>query len=207
MQTPGEAIPRVRQEIELLRSLVNDLALLAETDKGALHLKRTPLKLHALVEEAMTRWRSQAETAGIEIQLITPTKLPPVNADHPRITLVLGNLIANAIQHTPSGGRIELRVAEAAAVPGIEAPPGPYILTSVRDTGQGIPEEDLPHIFERFYRVDPSRNRSTGGRGLGLAIVRQIIELHDGYVWAESTEGVGSLVGFALPVQDRSAKK
>jgi signal transduction histidine kinase len=207
MQTHGEAIPHVRREIELLRNLVNDLALLAETDEGALHLEASALDLGELADDAVTRWRSRAEAAGLELQLNTPAVLPLVNADRLRISQVLGNLIANAIQHTPSGGKIEVRIEQASTVPGGDTPTGAYLSASVRDTGQGIPEEDLPHVFERFYRVDPSRSRGTGGRGLGLAIVNQIIELHGGSVWAESAEGAGTVIGFALPLENQNAQR
>ena len=103
---------------------------------------------------------------------------------------MLRNLLANALAYTPEGGT----VAVSARATGQE------VVVSVKDSGVGIPAEDLPHVFERFCRSDKSRTRSPGGSGLGLAIVKQLVEAHGGRVWAESTPGAGSVIGFTLPV-------
>jgi signal transduction histidine kinase len=109
--------------------------------------------------------------------------------DVARIGRVLNNLVHNAIRHTPPGGRVTLRAERA----------GEEILVSVVDSGEGILAEDLPHVFERFYRGDKSRSSSRGGTGLGLAIARGIVEAHGGRIWVESERGQGSVFSFSLP--------
>jgi signal transduction histidine kinase len=110
--------------------------------------------------------------------------------DRARIAQVVGNLLENAVQHTPEGGEVAV-LAEV-----IE----PAARVSVGDTGEGIPPEDLPYVFERFYRVDHSRSRGTGGVGLGLTIAKQLVEAHGGAIRAESTPGQGSRFIFELPL-------
>jgi two-component system, OmpR family, sensor histidine kinase BaeS len=200
MQTSTEAATHVKREIQLLRSLVNDLSTLAETDEGALHLAPTQLDFGVLVSDTLVRWQSRADLVNVTLRFQSPDALPMVTADQLRMTQVLGNLIANALQHTPPGGAVEIQIESPPARLPVSVPPGNYLVVRVCDTGAGIPEDDLPHIFDRFYRVDPSRNRSTGGRGLGLAIVQQIITAHGGVVWVESSLGQGSSFGFALPL-------
>jgi two-component system sensor histidine kinase BaeS len=107
-----------------------------------------------------------------------------------RISQALGNLIENALQHTPKGGRITIQCEFD----------GDNLIPSICDTGTGIPAEDLPHIFERFYRVDSARQTDTGRRGLGLAIVKQIVEAHQGEVWVESESGKGTCFYLRLPI-------
>ncbi len=200
MQTPSEATTHVKREIQLLRSLVNDLAILAETDEGGLQLTPTRIDFDELITATLNRWQSRADLAQITIRYESVNNLPPIQADQLRMTQVLGNLISNALQHTPSGGEIEIQVNVTTEALPVSTPLGTYLVVAVRDTGRGIPAEDLPHIFERFYRADPARSRASGGRGLGLAIVQQIVVAHGGAVWAESQVGTGSTLTFALPV-------
>jgi signal transduction histidine kinase len=115
-----------------------------------------------------------------------------VDADATRIRQIVQNLLANALSHTPEGGRVSVHVARE----------GGNAVVSVRDSGPGIAAEDLERIFERFYRVDESRGRERGGAGLGLSIVRRLVELHGGKVWAESMPGLGATFVFTLPVAD-----
>jgi signal transduction histidine kinase len=114
-----------------------------------------------------------------------------VDADPQRIGQVLRNLVANAVQYTPPGGTITLAVRRQPDTVAFE----------VRDTGCGIAPEHLPNVFERFYRADPSRARSTGGAGIGLAVVKQLVEAHDGTVGVTSTCGAGSCFVFTLPYE------
>jgi two-component system phosphate regulon sensor histidine kinase PhoR len=122
--------------------------------------------------------------------------LPLIRADLPRLEQVLVNLIHNAVKFTPPGGEITLAAAPLSPV-GRGAGGEGVIRFSVRDTGPGIPADDLPRIFERFYRVD--RSRSGGGTGLGLSIARHLVEAHGGKIWAESREGEGSTFFFTIP--------
>jgi signal transduction histidine kinase len=207
MQAPDAAVRNVRREIDLLHNLVNDLALLAATDEGVLQLQRKPTDISALVAEEVARWKSHAEADQLQLTFHRPKNaLPQISVDALRITQALGNLIANAIRHTPAGGDITLLLEQVDALPPKHRPPsqisGPYLLLTIKDTGEGIPESHLHNIFERFYRADPARSRNTGGRGLGLAIVRQIIEMHQGSIWVESEKGKGSTFGLVFPLQN-----
>lgn len=194
MQTPKEATSHVQREIDLLRNLVEDLALLTETAEETLQLNLEPTDLVQLTVDSVARWRPQAQAAGVELQMAPTEPLPLIEADALRLIQVLGNLISNALQHTPEGGQIKVKCQK-------EQDDGrEWLSVTVSDTGVGISSQDLPHVFERFYRADRSRSRRTGGRGLGLAIVRQIVERHGGQVWVESQPGAGSTFGYRLPV-------
>lgn len=197
LQGPEDAAIHVEDEIELLRNLVNDLALLAEAESESFQLNRTPTDLMELTRQAIERWSAQAEASGIRLLLSAEQPLEHVLVDPTRIIQVLGNLIANALKHTPRGGSIRIHC---------QPDPDPrYVLTSVSDNGTGIPDADLPHIFERFYRADLSRNRHTGGRGLGLAIVKQIIERHHGEIRVKSQAGQGSAFEYRLPIAEQAS--
>jgi two-component system, OmpR family, sensor histidine kinase BaeS len=128
---------------------------------------------------------------------------------------VLANLVSNALRYTPSGGRITLSASSELRVTGSELPvddtatqnsklktQNALVVLQVSDTGRGIPAEDLPHVFDRFYRADRSRARGSGGAGLGLAIAKQIVAAHEGEIWAESVEGQGTTIGIALPTAE-----
>jgi two-component system OmpR family sensor kinase len=117
-----------------------------------------------------------------------------ITGDAIRLNQITSNLLSNALRHTPTGGQITLSLKNML----YQGKPG--VMVSVADTGEGIPPADLPHIFDRFYRVTTSRARSEGGSGLGLAIVKEMTEAHGGYVWAESTLGKGSTFNYWLPV-------
>jgi signal transduction histidine kinase len=116
--------------------------------------------------------------------------LPPVRVDPGRMAQVLGNLLDNALRHTPEGGQVAVRAARGDG----------GVVVSVSDTGPGVPPDHLLHLFDRFWRGDPSRSRRTGGSGLGLAIARRIVEAHGGRIWAELVPEGGLRVSFRLPV-------
>jgi signal transduction histidine kinase len=185
-----QVIDSLHEEAMLLNRLVDDLQELALAEAGQLHLERTPSDLAPLIRQAVAALRPQAEAAGVELHLDLSQSLPPVQADPERIGQVLRNLLSNAITHTPEGGAVTVG-ADAGTT---------SVRVSVRDTGVGIAEKDLPYIFERFYRADKSRSRSTGGAGLGLAIARYLVEAHGGQITVESEPGVGSTFSFTLPL-------
>jgi len=133
--------------------------------------------------EPVAAAKEVALTAGVE------PGLPAIQADPDRIRQVLVNLLANALQYTPQGGQVQVTAV----------PLGGQVVICVRDTGPGIPPEELPRIFDRFYRADKSRSRGTGGSGLGLAIVRSIVELHKGSIRVESKTGEGACFTVTLP--------
>jgi signal transduction histidine kinase len=143
--------------------------------------------LNALVQESAAVFEPLMEEKSVQLLVQLPPQRAAVNVDRSRIRQVLHNLLANALRHTPSGGQVTIAVAQ---------PAGRLRLT-VQDTGEGIAPENLEHIFDRFYRTDPSRSRETGGSGLGLAIVKAIVEAHGGEVTA-SSGGVGRGTRFTI---------
>lgn len=189
--TPDTAlVNNLYEEVMLLNRLVDDLQELALAEAGQLPLERRPVEVSEVARMAIEAIRPQAEAAGLELSLDLPSDLPPVAADPHRIGQVLRNLLNNALEFTPRGGQITLTARLD----------GGWVCLEVGDSGPGIAPEQLPFVFERFYRADPSRARATGGAGLGLAIVKQLVEAHGGRVWVKSTPGTGSWFGFTLPV-------
>ncbi len=184
-----ETVASLGEEVRLLTRLVEDLRLLSLMDAGRLHLQIEPLPPARVVQQAVQRIATTAEEKGISLHTAASEDLPPLLADPDRLQQVLLNLLQNALRHTPAGGQIE--VAAQAGGGGVHL--------AVRDTGEGIPPEDLPHIFDRFYRADTSRSRETGGSGLGLTIARGLVEAMGGRIWAESTPGRGTTVHLTLP--------
>jgi signal transduction histidine kinase len=173
----------------LLSHLVDDLQDLTLSESGRLTLQREPVEPRALLTSAALALGPRACDAGIEVVVDVAEAIPRVDADPQRIGQVLRNLIGNAVQHTPPGGTVTLRARALAAVVAFE----------VLDTGRGIAPEHLPNVFERFYRADPSRARTTGGAGIGLAVVKHLVEAHGGAVGVTSTPDRGSSFVFSLP--------
>jgi signal transduction histidine kinase len=189
MEPSSEVIGSVHAESLLLDHLVADLQELALAEAGQLPLNRRPVSLPAMIEQAVAAVRPEANDKGLQVSVNLTAALPEVDADPQRIGQVLRNLLRNAIQHTPTGGEIEVTAVRQ----------DNKVQVSVRDNGEGIASEHLPHLFDRFYRADPSRARATGGTGLGLAIVKGVVEAHGGCVWAESTPGENTIFHFTLP--------
>jgi signal transduction histidine kinase len=173
------------EETRVLSRLVDDLRMLALAESGALQLQKEPTDLAVLLGEAAAAFRAQADAAGVALAVDAPADLPFLNLDPARVREVLSNLIANALRYTPRGGAVRLHCA-----PG----PGAVVAVSVSDTGQGIPPEDLPHIFDRFYKSSDS-----GGMGLGLAIAKGLVTAHGGEISARSAPGRGTTIRFTLP--------
>lgn len=193
-----ENLQPLLDQTQLLARLVDDLRTLALAESGQLGLSAVPTDPAALVRSAAARFAPQAEAKGVALRAVISPDLPWVSLDPQRIEQVLGNLLGNAIRYTPPGGSIECRVTSDGTGPARH----PSTVTfSVADTGQGVPPEALPHLFERFYRVDKSRTRGEGGTGLGLSIVKQLVEAHGGTVRASSEPGKGTEIAFTLPVQ------
>jgi two-component system phosphate regulon sensor histidine kinase PhoR len=180
-------LPQAHKEVDRMVRLVEELLEIARAESGRVVLKRERLDLSALVAEVVDSFETRAQQLGV--RLTFEGAVAPLEGDAQRLTQVAINLIDNALRHTPSGGAIEVSVRN---VP-------PDVMLVVRDTGVGIPYNDLPHIFDRFYVVDRSRARESAGTGLGLAIVRQFVEAHDGRVTADSELGVGSTFHCRFP--------
>lgn len=184
-----EIINSIHEEVMFLNHLIDDLQELALAEAGQLRLLRQPLELSPLLNRTVDVLKSQVWDRQLEVLLDVAPDLPRVNADPERVQQILRNLLNNAVTHVPENGKIVV-----SAVPN-----GQEVELKVHDTGMGMTPEQLQNIFERFYRVDPSRTRATGGAGLGLAIVKQLVEAHGGRVWAESTFGKETTFSFTLP--------
>jgi signal transduction histidine kinase len=177
-----------QRDVQALTALIDDLFDLAQFDAGQLMLDRHPTSVADLVSNTIERY---AELAARHQVALAGDAGPDIIADldAQKVERVLANLVGNALRHTPGGGRVQVRAAAAAGQVEIE----------VIDTGEGIGAEDLPHIFDQFYRGEKSRSRTTGGAGLGLAIARRIVEAHGGRIWAESRTGEGARFVVRLP--------
>lgn len=183
-------INSLSEEVGLLSRLVDDLQELALAEAGQLKMEIQAEDAGDIVNQAVAAARAAAMSKGVGLSANVNDPLPQCKADPDRIRQVLHNLLNNAITHTPSGGTIAM---EARLLDG-------FIEISVKDSGEGIPAEELPNIFERFYRVDKSRARTTGGYGLGLTIAKRIVEAHGGTIQVTSELGKGSRFAFTLPV-------
>lgn len=192
MQADEKTIGTIYDETMLLSRLVHDLQELSLAESGQLKLFLQPESAGELITQAVSAVKAKAAEKNITMTIELKDGLPPVMIDMQRIRQVLHNLLANALTHTPAGGRISVRADRA----------GSFVSISVVDTGEGIPAEDLPLIFERFHRVDKSRARATGGSGLGLTIARYFVEAHNGAIIAESEPGKGSTFTFTLPAAE-----
>jgi len=191
-----EHLATIKEQTALLTRLIGDLRDLSLAEAGQLKLEFAPTDIASLLGDKLEQLGPAAQDRGIALHLEAGGDLPEIEVDRRRIEQVVTNLLTNAIRHTPRGGSITASVRTS---PTSERGGGIFI--SVEDTGEGIPPEHLPHIFERFYRVSDSRARSEGGTGLGLAIVKHLVAAHGGKVWAESQPGKGSRFHVFLPLK------
>jgi len=185
-----ETAQLIGREVQRLRRLVADMQQMSSLESGQIKLDLAPLDVYSLVDETLAVILPECEEAGIHVHNEIAPNTPLVLADSDRITQVLLNLLDNARRHTPSGGTITVSAQKQETL----------LRVSINDTGVGISAQDLPHIFERFYRADRSRTGATGGSGLGLSIVKAIIVAHRGSISAESTPGQGTCVAFTFPL-------
>ena len=192
----SEHLEPVLEATELLTYLVEDLRLLAQAEAGQLALDKRVVDIGDLLSDAHVNFDPQASDRGVTLALDLPPGIPKVTADWHRVAQVLGNLLTNALRHTPEGGCVTLSASVRYQRESDED--SEIVKVTVADTGTGIPSEDLPNVFERFWRGERSRSRAGGGTGLGLAIAKQLVELHGGTIGAESTPGEGSEFWFTL---------
>ena len=186
----AETFQQVHREAGRLQRLVQDLQELSRVEGGVFDLNLQPTPVSRLVDTVTARLGRQFEDKGVVLETEIGPDLPPVQADEGRIGQVLLNLVGNALQYTPPGGRVCIRARSQ----------GKAVLLAVEDTGIGIAPDHLPHVFERFYRADRSRSRAGGGSGIGLTIAQHLVEAHGGQIRAAS-EGIGrgSVFSFTLP--------
>ncbi|QYA99493.1 HAMP domain-containing histidine kinase [Streptomyces anulatus] len=180
------------EEAVLLQHIIDDLQDLAAADAGVLRLHPESVEIRELLSQVAAAHQARAENAGVTLAVTATAPGRALRADPVRLRQAVGNLVSNAVRHTPEGGRVTLRAYAHEEGDGT-------VLVEVADTGSGIPPEDLPHVFDRFWRAEKSRSRRTGGSGLGLAIVRKLVEAHGGTVDATSVEGEGSTFVLRLP--------
>jgi signal transduction histidine kinase len=184
-----ETMVCLHDEVLRLSRIVQDLLNLGQMESGGFPLSLQPTRLEDVIVRVVSVFAAETDARGIHLETNMQGALPTIQADPDRIAQVLVNLLANAVHYTPDGGRISV---SASCVDG-------DIVVSLTDSGPGISEEDLPHVFDRFYRTDRARDRATGGTGLGLAIARGIITAHKGSIWVESEPGLGTTFTFSLP--------
>jgi len=180
-------VDQIQIEVDALTQMVNELLELSKIESGRFSLDRSPVAAYDLLASASQRMQLQAERADLSLRVECANDLPTVQIDSQRLEQVLVNLIHNAVKFTRPGGEIVL----------FAQPDDESIRFAVRDTGVGIPADEVPRIFERFYRVDKSRTGN--GTGLGLSIAKHIVEAHGGKIWVESREGTGSTFYFTIP--------
>lgn len=190
LPTTPEELASVHQETLRLNRLIGDLRTLSLAEAGQLHLQKQSVEPGALVQQVGDRMRLSAQEKDIALETHIGGDLPEIQADPERLMQVMTNLVDNALRYSPNGTRVIVGAH----------PAGECVELSVSDNGPGIPPEDVPHLFERFWRAEKSRNRATGGSGLGLAIVKQLVEAHHGQVYVESQAGNGTRFTVHLPV-------
>jgi two-component system sensor histidine kinase BaeS len=184
---------QIHADAARLNRLVDDLQELSRVEAHSYTLDLEAVDVADLVQTVVRRFSAQAQSKGLELKPVVPAALPHLRGDLDRLVQVLSNLVSNALQYTPNGGRVEIAAARFEN----------QVRIDVRDTGLGIPAEHMDHVFDRFYRVDKSRSRqSGGGSGIGLTIARLLVEAHGGTIWAESAgPGRGSTFSFTVPIQ------
>jgi len=196
---PGDpaAYQTMSKEVRRLQRLVHDLQELSRAEAGQMSIHREPVSPETLVSGVVDRLALQFHDKGVALHVAIAPDLPAVLVDPARITQVLVNILGNALQYTPEGGEVWISAKHT----------GQAVQVIIKDTGRGIPPEALPHLFERFYRVDKSRARASGGSGIGLTISKHIVEAHGGRIWAQSEgPGKGSVFGFTLTRTSRNQK-
>jgi two-component system, OmpR family, sensor kinase len=185
----SEVLGSAAEEVARMSKIVDDLLTLAHRDENSLELLPTPVDLGGIAAEVVSQLRPLAGQGGVQLVVEAPSV--PVVADQARVTQVVTNLVDNAVKYTGAGGSVRVRVWEQDGGGGL----------AVSDTGPGIGPEDLPRVFDRFFRLDAARTRARGGSGLGLAICKELVEAHGGRIWAESVPGAGSTFTLTLPAQ------
>ena len=193
-----EFIKTVYDEASHLSKIVEDLLGVTRLESGRVKLNQWVVSMRQLIQEVIAQINIHLSNRH-RLVIDLPAQIAPAYIDRDKVKQILFNLLTNAVKYSPKGGEVVLSIGELETLPD-DHPPGRWLQLSVRDQGMGISEEDLPRIWERFYRVDNSNTRRIGGTGLGLAIVRSLVELHGGRIWARSVVGKGSTFTFTIPI-------
>jgi len=180
----------IREEAGRLEHLIEDLRILSLVDAGELTLNRQPVELGSLLSEIITAFTPRARLKHITLKMDIEPDLHPILLDASRINQIMGNILDNALRYTPENGQITLSARHT----------GDQIELALADTGPGVPDEDLPHIFDRLFRSDESRQRDSGGSGLGLSIARSLVQAHGGEIRAVNDQGLRIII--RLPAQE-----
>jgi signal transduction histidine kinase len=202
-----EFVETIRRKGDHLLALITSLLDLSKLEQGALRLTREALAPRALLDEIAATFLPQARKKNVTISVEAAEDLPPVDGDPVRLRQVLSNLADNAMKFTPKGGSISLRAVQTDLVGGEDGEMGMVLMAAARpairfeicDTGPGMKQEELPHIFDAFYQVDGSSTREHGGAGLGLSIVKRLVDAHEGEVHVSSEVDVGTTFSVTLP--------
>jgi signal transduction histidine kinase len=187
--TVDDYLRRAQREIRSLSGLIDDLFELAQLEAGGLRLEMATNSISDLISDTIESFSELANQQSVSLEGSAGTDVDPVVMDAKQIGRVLANLVSNGLRHTPAGGTVQVEARSIAE----------GLLVETCDTGAGISPADLPHVFERFYRGEKSRSRSTGGAGLGLAIAKGIVEAHGGSIGVESVVKEGTRFFFVLP--------
>jgi two-component system phosphate regulon sensor histidine kinase PhoR len=184
-----EALRIMKRHSLRLNALIEDLLTLARLESKRIKFEPVSVRIAPFLEQIAVEWAARLAEKRLTIEIDAASDLPPLTADVLRLEQVFNNLVDNAIKYTPPGGRISISARSQ----------GGHLCMRVKDSGQGIPPPDLPHIFERFYRVEKARSREGGGTGLGLSIVKHIVAMHGGFVEADSAYGKGTTISVCFP--------
>lgn len=179
----------ILNDVLALNVLFDDMFELAQLDRIEVELEKVPTSLSELIHDCLERFQTISEAQGVRLEARIGPEVDPVSLNSAKISRVLDNLLSNGLRYTPEGGRILVNARRM----------GDRVLVFVEDSGPGFKEEDIPRLFEQFYRGEQARTRATGGAGLGLAIARGVVEAHNGRIWVENVPGGGARVSFELP--------
>ena len=191
-ETTARYLAQSQAEIGRMSAMIDDLFELAQLDTGHLELFCDVNSLSDLISDTLEGFMARAEARGVKLSGAVSNQVDPVWMAPEKISRVLRNLLENALRHTPQGGEVRLQADTQDST----------VVVTVQDTGEGISQDDLPHVFDRFFRGEKSRSREgtgRGGAGLGLAIAKGLVEAHGGWIWVESDLGEGTMISFALP--------
>jgi signal transduction histidine kinase len=197
-------LQRIKANIERMGSMLNDLIGVTAIDAGQLEIRPTAIDMAEVIEDTIIGARAQLEENEITLNMHLLDNMPPVEADPESVRQIMSNLLSNAIKTTPVEGTIEISAAryEDAGEAALGDDGTSFLKVSVRDSGGGIAEKDLDRVFERFYRAERPLIEGLGETGVGLAIVKSLVEAHSGRVWVETEIGDGSTFHFLLPIVD-----